>query len=177
MSQRQSELELVVDHLESLVPSPQLGLPEPVFGLLSRIAPLVGVDLLIKDEEGRTLLTWRHDESYGPGWHVPGGILRYKETARHRIDEVARLELRARVEVISKPLSVEEVVRPDSANRGHIVSLLFRCRLLTALDESLHFNPDVPRAGYWQWHRHCPDNLIREQRAYESYFGKHRKPR
>jgi colanic acid biosynthesis protein WcaH len=35
--------------------------------------------------KGRTLLTWRDDESFGAGWHVPGGIIRYKETAADRI--------------------------------------------------------------------------------------------
>src|ERR1700756_3053304 len=93
-----SELSRLVAELEALVPFPQEGLPEPVFLLVSRLTPLVSVDLLIKDELGRTLLTWRDDESYGPGWHVPGGIVRYQENAAHRIHEVARMELGARVE-------------------------------------------------------------------------------
>src|ERR1700751_3385127 len=71
LPKRAPDLQRLVEEVESLVPSPQQGLPDPVFGLLSRLSALVGADLLINDEEGRTLLTWRHDESYGPGWHVP----------------------------------------------------------------------------------------------------------
>jgi ADP-ribose pyrophosphatase YjhB (NUDIX family) len=85
------------------------------------LSPFVGVDLLVKDEESRTLLTWRHDESYGPGWHVPGGIVRYEEMAKHRIEEVARLELRARVEMDPKPITVEEFLRPSTRSRSYSV--------------------------------------------------------
>lgn len=45
---------------------------------------MVNVDLLIKNvSSNETLLTWREDEYYGPGWHVPGGIVRFKETIVH----------------------------------------------------------------------------------------------
>jgi colanic acid biosynthesis protein WcaH len=170
LPKRAPDLQRLVEQAESLVPSPQEGLPDSVFGLLSRISPLVVVDLLIKNEDGQTLLTWRHDESYGPGWHVPGGIVRYKETTKHRIEEVARLELRARVEIDPKPITIEEFLRPGRNDRGHIVSMLFRCRLLTLLDDSLRFNPDAPRAGQRQWHRDCPYNLIREQLPYQPFI-------
>src|SRR5438105_4861558 len=50
------------------------GLPPEVFLFLSRVTPLLNVDLLIQDDRGRTLLTWRDDEFFGAGWHVPGGI-------------------------------------------------------------------------------------------------------
>ena len=170
LSDRLSDLERVVEHLESLVLSPEQGLPEPVFGLLSRLTPLLGVDLLIKDALGSTLLTWRHDKSYGPGWHVPGGIVRYKEKVLHRIQEVARLELRAQVEIEPTPLTVEEFLMHDRVDRAHIVSMLFRCQLLVPLDDSSRFNPEAPKSGCWQWHRRCPDNLIREQLRYEPYL-------
>ena len=49
------------------------GLPHDLFVFVSRLTPLVNVDLLIQDPHHGTLLTWRHDETYGPGWHVPGG--------------------------------------------------------------------------------------------------------
>ena len=171
MSERLSDLQRAVDELESLIPSPQQGLPEPVFRLLSRFTPLLSVDLLIKDVGGQTLLTWRHDEFYGPGWHVPGGIVRYKESAVHRIAEVARLELRAQVESEPVPLSIQEFIRPNRTDRGHIVSMLYRCRLLTALDDRLRFNLGIPSPGHWQWHSSCPKDLIQEQRPYERYLG------
>jgi colanic acid biosynthesis protein WcaH len=42
---------------------------------------MVNVDLFISDDQGRVLLTWRDDEIFGAGWHIPGGMIRYKETA------------------------------------------------------------------------------------------------
>ena len=73
------ELREIIDILESSIPNPSKGLPEEVFLFVSRITPLINVDLLIKNEQNHTLLTWRND-SYYLGWHIPGGIIRYKET-------------------------------------------------------------------------------------------------
>src|SRR3954451_13793393 len=71
--------------LDAWVGEPVDGLPEEFFLFLSRYTPIVNVDLLIQEAIGedrrRTLLTWRDDETYGAGWHVPGGIIRYKESA------------------------------------------------------------------------------------------------
>ncbi len=67
--------------LESAIGDPREGLPEDIFRFVTRIAPIVNVDLLMQDEAGRTLLTWRADEHFGAGWHVPGGIIRFEETA------------------------------------------------------------------------------------------------
>jgi ADP-ribose pyrophosphatase YjhB (NUDIX family) len=165
-----SDIDHLIASLETLAPEPNRGLPEPLFLMLSRLTPLLGVDLLIRDSAGRTLLTWRHDEFYGPGWHVPGGILRHGERMAERIDEVARLELGAQVEFEPSPLSIEEILRPNTAGRGHIVAMLYRCRLLGRPDARLRFDPKMPSPGHWYWHESCPDNLIEEQRPYERYL-------
>jgi len=165
-----SQLSRLISDLESLIPEPQKGLPEPVFLLISRLTPLLNVDLLIQDAQGRTLLTWREDEHYGPGWHVPGGILRFRESAANRIREVGRLELGAQVEFEPGPLLIHESLRPGKRDRSHIVSMLYRCRLLTSLDANVRFDPKAPRPGQWQWHAGCPGNLIQEQSSYERYF-------
>ena len=78
--------------LDAWAPEPAAGLPEELFLLVSRLTPLVNVDLLVQDEGLGTLLTWRADEFYGPGWHVPGGIIRYKETAEDCIRATAERE-------------------------------------------------------------------------------------
>jgi len=165
-----SELSRLISELESFVPEPQHGLPEPVFLLISRLTPLVSVDLLVQDGPSRTLLTWRHDAAYGPGWHIPGGIIRYKERAIDRIHAVARVELGADVACEPIPLVVVEHVKPESRNRGHVVSLLYRCRLLAPPDEKLRFNPESPRPGHWQWHARGAIRLIPEQQMYEPYM-------
>ena len=105
------ELARTITSLESFVPDPKRGLPEEIFQLVSRLTPLLSVDLLFKTIRRRTLLTWRHDAAYGPGWHVPGGIVRYKELAMDRIHAVARGELGAEVTCEPIPLLVTEHVR------------------------------------------------------------------
>lgn len=59
-----------IDFLDKQISDPSQGLPEEVFLFLSRMTPIVNVDLLIKDEKGRTLLSWRDDIHSGTGWHV-----------------------------------------------------------------------------------------------------------
>lgn len=51
------ELTKIIDILESSIQNPSKGLPEELFLFVSRITPLVNVDLLIKNEQNHTLLT------------------------------------------------------------------------------------------------------------------------
>jgi colanic acid biosynthesis protein WcaH len=147
------------------------GMPEELFLFLSRLTPLINVDLLIQDDNGRTLLTWRSDQFYGPGWHVPGGIIRFKETAADRIRMVAKGELGASVEWDAAPILVHESIVPDRRDRGHFISLLYRCRLVGDLDPHRRYSPEASSPDQWSWHASCPDNLIREQRAYAAFMG------
>jgi colanic acid biosynthesis protein WcaH len=147
------------------------GLPEELFLFVSRITPLVNVDLLIQDESRRTLLTWRSDRFHGPGWHVPGGIIRSKETAADRIRMVATQELGAAVQFGATPILVHESIVPDLRDRGHFISLLYKCQLAGALDPYRRYTPEAPLQDQWQWHDRCPENLIRAQRAYRAFIG------
>lgn len=83
------ELGKIIDILESYIQNPANGLPKELFLFVSRITPLINVDLLIKNEHGHTLLTWRND-AYYHGWHVPGGVIRYKEAIAERVKAVAK---------------------------------------------------------------------------------------
>ena len=171
MSDRSSDLAGSIRELESRIGTTADGWPEELFLFVSRITPLVNVDLLIRDMRGRTLLTWRNDRFYGPGWHVPGGIIRFRETAAERIRVVARRELGADVEFDASPLLVHEGIDPERRDRGHFISLLYKCRLATDPDARQRFTPDAPRPNQWMWHAGCPKNLIREQRDYARYIG------
>lgn len=147
------------------------GLPGAVFRMVSQLTPLINVDLLIRDEAGRTLLTWRADEFYGPGWHVPGGIIRFKETIATRIAKVAESELACEVDFNPQPLSMREVMAPHRDVRGHFISLLYLCTLRTPPAAHLQAAPDTPQNGQWRWHAHCPEPLIRVHEMYRPYIG------
>ena len=69
------------------------GLPNHLFRYISSITPLINVDLIVCDPKKGFLLSWRSDEYYGPGWHIPGGIIRFKENFIDRLYFVAKNEL------------------------------------------------------------------------------------
>lgn len=154
--------------IESSLGDPGDGLPEDVFLLVSRLTPLVNVDLLIKDAEGRTLLTWRDDEFYGRGWHVPGGIIRYKETIDARVRVCARDEIGAEVAFDPIPLLLLESI-DARRDRGHMLSLLFRCRPLAPPDIARRAAMS-PSRGQWRWHSTVPPDLLDVHRRYAPFF-------
>jgi len=164
------KIDTAIESLRDSVQNPSEGLPEKLFLFVSGITPLVNVDLLIKDGDGRTLLTWRDDGLYAPGWHIPGGIIRFKESMYDRIGAVASGELGAEVEFDPAPLAVNEVIHPARTVRGHFVSLLFACRLTGPLDGGIKHTGGVPRPGQWAWHAGCPDNLISVHEMYRKFF-------
>jgi ADP-ribose pyrophosphatase YjhB (NUDIX family) len=155
--------------IEATLSDTRDGLPEELLQFVSRLTPLVNVDLLIQDEHARTLLTWRDDEFFGPGWHVPGSIIRHKELAIDRIRACAHEELGAEVESEEQPLFVLEGIS-QAQTRGHHVSLLYRCRLRSAADESRRARGEPTAEGQRRWHDRCPANLLREQAAYARFI-------
>lgn len=165
------DLGSLIRRIEREIGTAESGLPEELFLFVSRVTPLVNVDLLIQDDRNRTLLTWRSDRFYGPGWHIPGGIIRYKERAAQRIHAVALRELSAQVEFGPAPVLIYEVVRANSRDRGHFISLLYRCRLMSPLDERQRFTPSAPLPGQWMWHEHCPQDLIAEHQPCAALIG------
>lgn len=159
----------LVQELQALTGDPAKGLPEEVFLYASQITPLVNVDLLIKDEANGILLTWRDDGYYEAGWHVPGGIIRFRETFSDRIHAVARQELGASVVYDPAPIAINQVIHPTNTIRGHFISLLFACRLTSPPPEALAARVP-PAKDQWQWHKTCPENLIPVHHMYLPYL-------
>jgi colanic acid biosynthesis protein WcaH len=144
-------------------------LPDEIFYFISRITPLVNVDLLVKDRNGRVLLAWRDDEYYGQGWHIPGGIVRFKETLEQRVQRCAERELGVNVSYDPKPLAIEQTIVPEWENRAHFISFLYRCFIPEGFvpDNSFRKEDD---AGYLRWHEGCPNNFLRVQDCYRKFI-------
>jgi len=164
------EIKKIIDLLESLIKNPSEGLPEDIFLFVSRITPIINVDLLIKNEHNHTLLTWRDDGYYPPGWHIPGGIVRYKETISDRINAVAASELGADIEFKKDPLAINEVLHPSRMVRGHFLSLLYECTLISSLDKNLRYEKGIPKPGEWAWHNKCPNDMIPIHEMYRKFI-------
>ena len=160
-----------IEFLDKQIANPSLGLPEEVFLFISRNTPMVNVDLLIKDENGRTLLAWRDDKYVDrKGWHIPGGIVRYKETLETRIKKVAETEIGADIDFDPVPISINQMIHPERETRGHFVSLLYKCFLSNTF---IPKNKGVSsnEVGYLVWHKVCPNNLIEyHEMYYKSYI-------
>jgi ADP-ribose pyrophosphatase YjhB (NUDIX family) len=155
----------LIDELDEIIKNPNSGLPEEVFLFTSRITPIVNVDLIIRNNNNETLLTWRGGDYYSPGWHIPGGIVRYKESMHERINHVAKIELGTEVEFSSSPIMVNEVIRsPERLNRGHFVSFLFECELK---------KPPIQQEKYgeYKWFKECPTNIIPVHTMYKDVIN------
>ncbi len=163
-------LKRVTNRIDSLVEDPRRGLPEDLFLFASRITPMVNVDLLIKDVEGQTLLTWRDDGYWKPGWHIPGGIVRYQEPIAERIRAVAWMELGARVAFEAVPLAIKEIIDRERRVRGHFISFLYQCSLTAGPDIGLQYRSGEPLPNQWTWHATCPKNIIPVHEIYREYI-------
>jgi len=158
-----------VRFLEKQIRNPSLGLPQEIFFFVSRLTPMVNVDLLIKDKKGRTLLSWRNDRFSGTGWHLPGGIIRFKEDISSRILKVAKEEIGVRVRFDPAPVAVNQIICSHDT-RGHFISILYQCYLL---GEFIPRNQGLTELdpGYLKWHNRAPLNLIKVHRIYKKYIA------
>jgi ADP-ribose pyrophosphatase YjhB (NUDIX family) len=163
------DTEAAVKILVESVPEPSLGLPDSVFYYISRTTPLVNVDLLIKDETGRTLLSWRNDSYAGPGWHVPGGIVRFKEPLEKRIEKVAELEIGASVKFEPTPMAIHQFIHKEREVRGHFISILYKC-FLPGTFKPRNEGLSIEDGGYLAWHDRFPENMLDIQKIYRKYI-------
>lgn len=158
-----------ISFLDHHVSNPSQGLPEELFLYISRTTPLINVDLLIKDENERTLLSWRNERYTGVGWHVPGGIIRFKENLQTRIRKVAETEIGADVSFDPLPIAIHQIINPDQDIRGHFISLLYKCFLNSSFvpqNNGLSRNDN----GYIAWHDSCPRQLFKFHEIYRKYI-------
>jgi ADP-ribose pyrophosphatase YjhB (NUDIX family) len=155
--------------LDSAAPDPSQGLPDPVFYYISRTTPLINVDLLVGDRRHGVLLAWRDDRHSGVGWHLPGGIIRYKERIAERVRQVALHELKAEVVARPGPLALHEIIAEPQRDRAHFISLLYRCDLAPGYQiDNQRRRPDEP--GFLAWHPHCPADLLSWHEIYRPYI-------
>lgn len=161
-----SRISQLIFELQKESINPCDGLPEDLFLFSTTLAPVSNVDLFITDTERRVLLSWRDDEHYGKGWHIPGGCLRLKETMESRIQKTAGKELECEVSYNSRPLLVKELIlkneRPwlkNQLERSHNISVLFDCKLpqgYTIQNDS----KDEHTAGFLKWFDYVPEDLL-----------------
>lgn len=165
-----STTEAIKKLLETI--KPEKGLGQELFLLISSLVPIVNVDLLVYNNKGQFLLTWRDDSHCGKGWHIPGGCIRFKETCAERIKKVAKNELGIEnIQFEEDPIKVFEIISTERREinnqneRGHFVTLVYKCfaPIEFTIDNQKQKQGDV---GYMKWFDHLPDDLLSIQSCY-----------
>ena len=163
-----SKLKNLIAELERNVTNASEGLPDEIFYFVSRLTPYVNVDLLIDIPEKGILLTWRDDEYTGAGWHIPGGIIRFKENAKKRVDLVAQRELGIKIDFSKGPVEFNEVIA-NQKDRSHFISLLYSCSIdeenLSIINKKILQNPKQIN-----FFKKKPKKLIPWHNIYDNFF-------
>ncbi len=158
----ESDLENILANMSD----PRDGLSDEVFRFIRKVTPLINVDLLIR-RGGHTLLAWREDE-YDTGWHIPGGIVRFREALHSRINAVARTEIGATVESEPLPCNLTQLRQHP---RGHFISLLYRCTLTSEVDPArVYSGQGKPENGSLSWVEGVPHDLYPAQLFYRDWL-------
>jgi len=159
-------VETDLENILANMSDPRNGLPDEVFHFIRKVTPLINVDLLICCD-GRALLAWREDE-YDKGWHIPGGIVRFREAFHARIDAVALTEIGATVESEPLPCNLAQLRHHD---RGHFISLLYRCSLTSEIDPARFYpGQGKPVNGSLSWIEGVPHDFYPAQLFYKDWL-------
>ena len=147
--------------------SPSKDLPEHLFAYISSITPMINIDIVLRNPSLGILYAWRDDGTYGPGWHVPGGIIRHKESFVTRIHRTASQE--ASISQLShiQLLQVNQIMNPERDYRGHFVSFLFTASTIASTPDSANLQDKSVR-----WFSSIPTPLIPQHERYRHILSR-----
>jgi colanic acid biosynthesis protein WcaH len=138
---------------------------------ISTKIPMVNVDLLVENEKGEILLSWRDDEFY-TGWHFPGRCIRFKETMEEAVANCLKDEIGVDLDdyKYNDLVQIVQTIHPTRRIRGHFISFLYSIGV-----ENLNidkFNSCIEHnVGTLKWFSKCPDNLLECQKDYRHFWG------
>ena len=156
-----------INILEKFVNDPKKGLPTNMFYFIGRMTPYVNVDILINSKIHGTLLTWREDPHTGNGWHIPGGIIRFKEKIEKRIIKVGKTEMGINISKFKGPIEINQMINKKK-ERSHFISLLYNCKLNRK--ELKKLLVICKKSNKIKFFKKPPKNLLRFHNIYKDYF-------
>jgi len=157
-----------IHEIESCVSNPNKGLLDDIFYFIGRMTPYINVDLLIKCPKRGLLLSWRDDDYAGRGWHIPGGIVRFRETIKDRILKVGFEELDIEIAEFKGPISTNEIIIKEQKERSHFISLLYECTIANnQLDKLVAISNKNKKIAFF---KKKPENLLKLHEIYRNYF-------
>lgn len=128
--------------------------------IFSRV-PRLCVDLIIKIHGG-IILTFRNLPSYKDMWHLPGGMVRYKETIEQVIARIAQEELHMSVKAVRTLGYIEYPSEEKERGFGWAVSIPIIC---IPHSEEFTVGKDASEAKIFT---ELPDAIIPEQGVFLS---------
>lgn len=123
------------------------------FDWVQKAVPMVCIDIIVKDNN-KVLLGRRNTYPYKGLWHIPGGLLYYKEKIEDAIDRIAKREIGLDVEII-KCLPFHEYVDEDP--RGHFIGLNYIVKKIGGEIRINEYNSDL------QYFDYIPEDSIPSQ--------------
>ena len=152
--------------------SAKRGLPEHLFKYISSITPMINIDLVVYEPKKGIYLSWRDDDLYGPGWHVPGGIIRFKESIIDRINIVAKNELGINKLQAVSLVDINQIVHHERDIRGHFISLLFLSPVTNTSEIKVSREDSSIENGSVALHEVVPRNMIAQHKRYGSILNR-----
>ena len=145
------------------VKNPEKGLADDVFDFVTRITPMVNVDLLVFDSSDRFLLTRRETDQFMCGWHVPGSIVRYKEDLQNRLKQLIKAEFdNMPISSLQMVCCYQIVLNKNRNKRGHFISFLYKGIAKEPVSKK------QLNAISGKWFEQCPEDLIPVHEIYRN---------
>ena len=119
-------------------------------------------------------MIFRDDGFYGPGWHLPGGIIRFREKVKSRILITLAKELNIKkgdINLLSL-ISCVEVINSKKILRSHFLSFVYLVKLSKKNNKFPFFDENkVYRHGDIAYHQKCPENIIKEHLRFKKIIN------
>ncbi len=144
------EQELLRQLLTRIADDDNAFLPDLAFRAFHKVVPWPAVEVLIHDDDGRFVLTYRNDDFIG--WHIPGGFMRIDETFQAACDRHVRKEKVADAVSDLRLIAAHTWLKGEHPY-GHNVSLVIACKAVGKVAES-----ELVR-----WCKDIPSGIIKEQ--------------
>ncbi|HEY4495905.1 MAG TPA: NUDIX domain-containing protein [Candidatus Paceibacterota bacterium] len=125
-------------------------IPDPAYRPMHKLVPWPAVEVLIHNENGRFVLTYRDDEF--KGWHIPGGYMKPNESYQGACNRHVRKEKIAEA-VTNLQLIATHVWRAGEHPYSYPISLIIACKAVG----------EVAERDDLKWFEEIPQDIIPQQ--------------
>lgn len=133
-------------------------IPDSAYRLVHKLVPWPAVEVLIYDEDGKFILTYRDDEF--KGWHIPGGYMKPNESCQEACDRHVRKERIAEAVTDLKLIAIHVWLAGEHPF-SYPISLIIACKAVGEIVE----RDDL------KWFRRIPKDTIPENHpSYLAHF-------